>query len=433
MATSTFRVKTNKDFNSIYIRFRQGSQFDSELSTGLEAPKGRWSDAKQQILPTSEMDYEMANTKLKDLEAFIHKELQLTKLDEVAINNKWLKEKISTFFNRETANPDIDNRVFVVNYTKQFIEEARTKKSKRNTPIKPRTIQHYQTTLNKIVEFEVHTGKRLKLMDLDLKFHAKFVHFLETIQYLNPNTIGGYIDDIKLFCSNADKKQYQVSKDYRLSEFYTPTNATMDIYLNEAEIGKIYSTHFAQDYLDNARDWLIIGVWTGLRVSDLLKLEADDIKEGFIYNTNEKTEYPAIIPIHPQVRAILDKRQGQFPRKISDQRFNSYIKEVCKLAGITEKITGAKMDGLTIEVDGKKETIHRKQKKVYSKYELVSSHICRRSFATNLYGKIDTLTIMKITGHKTESQFLKYIKITPREYAEKLMSHWNTYMQGKAA
>jgi integrase len=54
----------------------------------------------------------------------------------------------------------------------------------------------------------------------------------------------------------------------------------------------------------------------------------------------------------------------------------------------------------------------------YPKYELVSSHVCRRSFATKLYRKIDTLTIMKITGHKTEKQFLEYIKITPKEYAE---------------
>lgn len=60
---------------------------------------------------------------------------------------------------------------------------------------------------------------------------------------------------------------------------------------------------------------------------------------------------------------------------------------------------------------------------MYKKHELVRSHICKRSFATNLYGKIDTLTIMKITGHKTEAQFLSYIKITPKEYAEKLKAY----------
>jgi integrase len=73
---------------------------------------------------------------------------------------------------------------------------------------------------------------------------------------------------------------------------------------------------------------------------------------------------------------------------------------------------------------GKKKLISRKKLGIYPKYELVSSHTCRRSFATNLYGKIDTLTIMKITGHLSERVFLDYIKITPKEYAEKLKAHW---------
>lgn len=68
--------------------------------------------------------------------------------------------------------------------------------------------------------------------------------------------------------------------------------------------------------------------------------------------------------------------------------------------------------------------ITRKRFGEYPFYELVSSHICRRSFATNLYGHLPNLTIMQITGHKTESSFLRYIKITSREHAEKLRQYW---------
>ena len=85
---------------------------------------------------------------------------------------------------------------------------------------------------------------------------------------------------------------------------------------------------------------------------------------------------------------------------------------------------GGKISEKEIEINGKKETIHRKIVGEYPKHELVSSHICRRTFATLLYGKIDTLTIMKITGHQTEKQFLAYVKITPKEYAEKLKALW---------
>ena len=427
MATSSYRLKTNKDWNSIYFRFKQGDQFDKELSTGLQVPKNRWSPAKQEILTTNLMDYTSANIKLKEFQIFINKEFQDSKIEGETITTKWLKEKIGVFFNRETNNPEIDNKTFFTNFIDAFIEESKTKRSKKNTPIRPRTIQHYKTTQNKIFKYEEHIGKKLKLTDIDLKFHTKFIDFLENKHYLNPNTIGGYIDDIKLFCGNADKKDYKVSKDYKLNEFYTPSNSTNDIYLNPIEIQKIYEKEFTQDYLDNARDWLIIGMWTGLRVSDLLKLTPNDIIDGFIYNTNEKTDYPAIIPIHEQVQSILNKRKGKFPREIADQNFNKYIKEVCKKAGLTNKVRGAKMTEKKVKVDDK-DKIHRKESGTFQKWELVSSHTCRRSFATNLYGKIDTLTIMKIIGHKTESQFLSYIKITPIEYAKRLKEHWNKYI-----
>jgi len=153
-------------------------------------------------------------------------------------------------------------------------------------------------------------------------------------------------------------------------------------------------------------------------------LSKDYLVDGFIYKQTLKTDYPVIIPIHDQVKAILEKRNGEFPRQISDQKFNDYIKIICEKIGLNEIVDGAKITEMKIKENGKTVKIHRKNFGKFPKHELVSSHICRRSFATNLYGKIDTLTIMKITGHKTESQFLAYIKITPREYAEKLKAYW---------
>lgn len=88
---------------------------------------------------------------------------------------------------------------------------------------------------------------------------------------------------------------------------------------------------------------------------------------------------------------------------------------MCQVAKFTEKVQGSKIN---------KET-KRKEEGIFEKWELVSSHICRRSFASNLYGKLDNLTIMAITGHQTETQFLKYIKITSTEKAEKLKEYWN--------
>jgi len=424
MATGKFRLKTNNDWNTIFFRFKQGKQFDIETSTGIQVPKGRWSDAKQEILATKEINYKSTNIKLKEFEAYIRKEYEDAKIikESITINGKWLKEKIDIFFNRITKNEEVNEKIFFTNFINVFIEESKTKRTKKGTPIKPRTIQHYNTTLNKIVAFENHINIKLKLTEIDSSFHEKFISFLETEQKLNENTIGGYVDDVKLFCNNADKKGISVAKEFK--DFYSPSNKTKDIYLREEEIDLIYNTKFDQDYLDNTRDWFIIGLRTGLRISDFLKLTKQHIDDEFIYKETEKTEFPVIIPIHQQVQEILKKRSGNFPRKISDQKFNVYVKEVAKIAGLNEQTEGAKICKLEIIENGKKIKIPRKKFDKYPKHELVSSHICRRTFATLLYGKIDTLTIMKITGHSTESQFLKYIKITPKEYAEKLKAYW---------
>lgn len=427
MATGKFKLQKDNDWNAIFYRFKQGGKFDIISSIGIQIPKGRWSDPKQEVLPTQFVNYKDINIKLKEFNSFVIKEYETTLLvDElIPINSKWLKNKIEVFFSRESKDEETNTVQFFTKFIESFIEESLTKRTRKNTPVKKRTIDHYKTTLNKLKAFEMYTGKSIKLSDVNLGFHDHFVYFLEKEQLLNPNTIGGYIDDIKLFCRNADVKGLKISQEYKLKNFYSPSNETNDIYLNEEEVLKIYNHTFNEDYLDNARDWFMIGLKTGLRVSDLLSLNESKIIDGFIELKNIKTDFPVIIPIHEDVKVILAKRNGAFPRAISEQKLNDYIKIVAKQSGITENTVGARTNVVEIKSQGKITKIHRKVPGTYPKYELVSTHVCRRSFATNLYGNLDTLTIMKITGHKTEKQFLDYIKITGREHAEKLKELWN--------
>jgi integrase len=428
MASVTYRLKIGKsEWASIYVRFKQGQQFDTEATTSLECPKDRWSQSKQEILATTSLNHKEANKKLNEFKSYIKNEYEATKINEqtIIINNKWLKSKIDFFFNRQNIEEEEKAKIYFENFIETFIEDSKTKRNRLGNPIKPRTIQHYNTTLNKIIAFQNDQNIKLKITDIDLSFHNQFITYLEKKEHLNNNTIGGYLDDIKLFCNNATKRGLQISNDVKTTEFYSPQNKTNDIYLTDEEINNIYNFNFDAEYLDNARDWFIIGLRTGLRISDFLKLTKTNIdNDGFIYKNTFKTDYPVIIPIHEQVEAILNKRNGDFPRRISDQNFNNYIKIVSEKAGLTEVVEGARMDERIVIENNKKKKIHRKVNGKYPKFELVSSHVCRRTFATLLYGKLDSLTIMKITGHSTEKQFLSYIKITPKEYAEKLKALW---------
>lgn len=165
------------------------------------------------------------------------------------------------------------------------------------------------------------------------------------------------------------------------------------------------------DYLDNARDWLLISCYTGQRVSDFMRFTKDMIRfeKGVpvLEFDQVKTDKSMTIPLLPEVMEVLKKRNGDFPRQISDQRYNEYLKEVCKKAGITKKIKGKLQ--LNIEEDTKKKSKMRNVIGVYPKYKLISSHVGRRSFATNYYGTLPTTYLINITGHSTEKMFLTYI------------------------
>jgi integrase len=422
MASINFRIKGITSPGNIRIRLKQGDRFDYEIATGLKVKLEHWSKAKQKVKNVVDATYkDRVNNSLNKLRTFIESEY----FSEVAIgkgiSQKWLKDKVNNFFDRPNSKGEVNN-IYLISFAENFIEEVKNKINYRTgKAISEQTIDYYKITIGKLMDFEKSTGRKLKLIEVDLKFHNEFIKFLSEKQFLNPNTIGFYLSKVVMFCKGAERKGLKISPEFKDPDFYIPSNKSVDVYLNKEEIEDINNLSLPiEGKLDNARDWLIIGLWTGLRVSDLLNLSKHDIVDSSIQIVNQKTEIPVIIPLHKHVQKILKKRSGNFPRFISDQKFNSYIKEVCKLAGIDELVDGSKM--VQQKLNGKK--IFRKAFGKYPKHELVSSHICRRSFATNHYGEIDTLTIMKITGHTTERQFIKYIKVTPKEHANKLKEFW---------
>jgi site-specific recombinase XerD len=395
------------------MRFWDSIRIDQKSKTGLQISHIYWSDVKEKAkLKSNFKQKDFINENLKDLKDFISESYVFDYNSKVYIHKNWLKEKIEMFFGRTTNNEL--HKVYFIDWIVKFIEEA-PKRLFRGKPISNRTIQHYTTTKHKLVAFEEFHKTKLRFEHIDLKFYRDFLFYCREEQKLNNNTIGGFITNIKMWCKNIEIEGLPINQQYKHSEFMSISAKTKDIYLNEKQIMQVYNHDFTDNpKLDNVRDLFIIGLRTGLRISDFLKLKNINLKEGFIEIENFKTEEFVIIPLHENIKEILAKRKGELPRSISDQKFNEYVKKVCEEAKLTEIVEGARM---------LKET-KRKKTDMYPIYELVSSHICRRSFASNLYGKLPNMTIMAITGHRTESLFLRYIKITNKEHALKLQEHW---------
>ncbi len=416
MATINYLIKGKKNLTNILLRFKNGRKSDFTVSTDLKVEPKNWSVAKQKVkLIADDFTKDEVNSKLYDLRNSIFQEFNIDNSEGLTIDSDWLKKKVAIFFNRPLDSNSLDE-IFFVPYVENFIMNAPSRIIRgKSKAVTKGTITKYKTTLMKLRQYELFYGTKIKFSGLDLKFYDSFVGYLSQIQKINVGTIGNYIGTIKLIAKDAKLKGLPVNIQIEHPNFFVPKTTSESIYLNDEEINLIYDFDFGGiERLENTRDLFIIGLRTGLRISDFLRLDISFIKNGYIEIVTQKTEHKVTIPLHYQVKAILTKRGG-FPRSISDQKFNKHVKELCRVVGFTELTYGAKINSET----------KRKELGNFEKWELVSSHICRRSFATNLYGKLDNLTIMAITGHQTETQFLKYIRTTDTEKADKLKGFWD--------
>jgi len=280
-----------------------------------------------------------------------------------------------------------------------------------------------------VEKIEKKKRKRFKVDEVNLKFHNDFIQFLNKEQKLNLNTIGKYLKCLKTILKSAKQYGLKVNPDIEKDGFRSTKEKTYFVTLNETEIDAIFNLDLSnRPYLDNARNWLIIGVWTGARVSDLLNFTTANINSGFLEYTAQKTKQKIMLPVHWQIQSIIIRNDGKLPRKISNQRYNDWIKDVCQLAGIDQMVKGAIFITDKKSNTKKVKTPQRKVLGQYPKWKMVSTHTARRSFATNHYGKLPTPVIMSATGHTTEKMLLAYIGKTSKDNALVLQEFWEKEM-----
>jgi len=291
----------------------------------------------------------------------------------------------------------------------EFIEELINSSTKS-----PNTIKNYKQTLTKLIEYKSLSKTELTFENIDLTFYENFMKYCFKKNF-STNTIGGLIKNIKVFMNEAFDRKLTTNTEYKNRKFKTLDEDTDNIYLSIKEIEKLYRLDLSKNTrLDKVRDMFIISCYTGLRYSDLIQLNNDNLisNKTIIKIRTEKTREPVEIPLHPYIRNILLKHNGIPDYNISNQKMNEYLKELGEIAELDNKVIISATKG------------GQKQNNRYKKYEMITVHTARRSFATNAFVmNIPSISIMKITGHKTEKSFLKYIKISQSENANKLSTH----------
>lgn len=424
MATLNYSIVGTKSPSEIRIRYINGRLVDTATGINVFIDPKYWDKENQRIRNVIAVpNRDKLNSKLSELKIHVFNAANENFMEGEIINKTWLEKSVAKFFNRpslELKKTPEYHKVYFTNFNDYWLKEKAPKfKVSAEKYMDERTRSHY-TILNKLIKkFE---GKdKIKFSDINDVLLDKFSEFLTAENYAE-KTARRMIGRFKFFCARAELENIVINQSYKNRVFVTKqTQEYKEPYFNEIEISLIYNHNFSDNpVLDSVRDNLIIGLWTGLRISDFLsKLKLDNFHDDYIEIQTEKTKTFVSIPIHWMIQEILNKRNGNLPEKISDPKFNKHIKTIARIVKFDQKMLGG-----VSKVD-KKTKVKRKVVDLYPKHELVTSHICRRSFATNVYGTVSNSTLMAICGWKSEEQMLDYIKKTNREHAESLKKVWD--------
>lgn len=412
MANIKFLIRdTDSDSEqTIYVTSRFGRNEKLMYATPLKVEPIFWNEKEERVKNSKYCTYrDEVNGALNTIEALIKSFIaKAATSDNEIVSKDSLKNLLDVHFGKKKAKACDFHSFF-----EAFIEQCDSRLSPRRggQTIDYKTKREYARTYYYIQEYEKKRKIRLEFRNIDKMFFNDFVAFLQDLG-LSTNTIWHKTVSIKAVMKAANEQELTDNTKY--TSFKNVSEESQAIALSEKELDLLAQFDFSNSpRLERTRDLFLIGCWTGLRFSDFTRIKQENIKDNMLTIQQQKTNEFVTIPLHPVFITIWNKYNGVLPANISNQKFNDNLKDVCREAGLKERVMKSITKG------GKKQTT------VYEKWQLVSSHTARRSFATNLYKSgFPSISIMQITGHKTESSFLKYIKVTKEEHAKMLMMHW---------
>lgn len=435
MEVKFFLKDKSRDVTSVRAVIRHKGQ-RYQVAVGETVHPKHWNENKYRCRASREYPEAIhINARLDDWSDLIEEAINSFGL--LTPTQKMLKDKIDEILRKRNieAGGVIENEheqylvPFAIKYRAESNKSHNTKKG-------------YQTAINKLIEYEKAFKVKLRFIDIDDAFYGKFYNWLlnstftlgdDEIRYTK-NYVGTMFKLIYKFMAAAHGKVHEFNG-YKGTEFKSQFEETDSIYLTQDEIQKIYDLEITEELLqengyqnynlcltikslNEERDRFLFGCFTALRHSDYSRLDSLHFKDNIIRIWTVKKDKKVFIPMHHQLRKLLERRNNILPAPISDQKHNKQIKAIGKLAGINEAIILTKTRG------------GKRVETVKSKYEFITSHTARRSGATNMYlAGIDLKFIQDILGHSKVEQTISYIKVSAEDNAKRLINH--PYFSGK--
>jgi integrase len=364
-------------------------------------------------------------TNLKDLDVKIrmmYDDLSLNGRQNVSVDV--FKQKILNIVHPEKYTGEDIHQTTLLDFTKVFIKDCEngTRLKDNQYQLEESTIKPYRTTRDHLSDFQKMRKRKILLTDINQDLHDEFSNYLIEDLNLSKNAHSKYIMVFSQIVKYAVKKKLIPSSILNEMEFNTRREDSDNIYLNEQELQLFMDLKvFKSKMKEEVRDLFIVGCYTGLRFSNYSHLDLEYMQDGNLTIIQKKTKQKVTIPIHPNVKMIIDKYKGVLPPCPTSQEFNRTLKELGE--GIPELNVPFSQQ---ITKGRKKEVI------VTMKWEKIVTHTARRSFCTNMYLMgVPVVTIMSISGHKTQKSFMGYIKATGEEHATIMKEYWDNNEEKK--
>lgn len=306
---------------------------------------------------------------------------------------------------------------FIYSYIEKFVFQIRNGQrtiragNQSNKRYTHPTIKNYSSFLNQWSDYEKDQRHKFVWDEMDLNFYNEIIHYFNAKKY-KWDTIGKFIKHLKVIAQAAKDDGIHNNLSFREPYFKALTSKIENIALTFEEVERLERLDLSNNLgFEKARDIFLMGCYTALRFSDLKRLKKDHFQDSVISIINQKTKANVNIPIKSKMRQLIMKYNYQAP-KISEQKVNEYIKAISQLAEIN----------YTIE---KREIIGGETKiRTSLKYEMITTHTARRTAATHMYLlKMLPIDIMAITGHTTESSFMKYICLPKEERVQRMAAN----------
>ncbi len=383
---------------SIYIFFSPDKHTRLKYRTSMKIPPRYWDFRNGQIKPTAPGSIEL-NAELHDLSTAIIKEAHKFKEDQAVVSKHDYKKILMDVVDRDNIPVDEDDLKSLIRHFKEYKTIYSTQG----------TMKEYNTVFKALDEYQKKAKQGLTLLDFNKDFYINFEAYLskkknpkdEERGLLN-DTIHKYISTLKVFLFWCSENGHVVHPDTfkkHHSAFKRKTHNEI-VVLTEDELNSLFEYDLSKKpSYERVRDLFCFACFTGQRFSDIMRFSKSDLKDNKWTFLSSKTKKKVTVPFNGYIAKgmdILKKYNYELPQ-ISNQKFNDYIKEIGKLAGINEPVR-------IIRFNGKKEIVIEKPK-----HDFMSSHMGRRTMVTILLSKGVPITLVqKITQHSDIRTLMKY-------------------------